>query len=226
MNHNLALLKTLTIMLIEDEVIVRQQMEAMLSIFFAQVLSCASGIDALKVLTKSSPDIIVTDIKMPALDGLSLTQKIRQTSDVPIVLITCLSDKETLLKSINLGVDGYLVKPIELDPLLSLFCNIIERRKNIRKVYSFSNGLTFDLRTEELTNRGAPIELGQKERKLLIFFLNNANSVQSKEKIMAHIWGYEVVSDSAFKNLLARLRSKVGEDLIMSIKGSGWILKS
>lgn len=225
MQQDLSLLKTLTVMLIEDEANIRLETVQMLSVFFAKVISCSNGLEAMSLFAQTVPDIIIADIKMPRLDGLAFTQQLRKYSSVPIILLTGLSDRETLLKAINIGVDGYLVKPVELESLLALLLSVLMRNHKIAKTYRFINGLTFNMQTEILSNEGQPIELGYKEKKLLLFFLNHPNSVLSKEKIMTHIWGYEIISDSAFKNLLGRLKQKIGETLIVTVKGSGWMLK-
>jgi two-component system, OmpR family, response regulator VanR len=188
-------------------------------------LVAKDGNEALEILSITNPDIILSDIKMANMDGLTLTKKIRSTGNtVPIVLLSSYSDQQTLLKAANLGIDGYILKPIELSNLLETFDNIFKRKLSNRKSFTFQDGLIYNLLTEELHQDAKIIPLGKKEKVLLKLFIDNYDIVLSKEEIIANIWEFEDVTDSALKNLLNRLRGKIGYDLIILVKGSGWKL--
>lgn len=116
------------------------------------------------------------------------------------------------------------MKPLELNNFLETFDKVLRRKKSIRKFFSFCDGLIYNLLSDELYKNSEVISLGKKEKDLLRLFIDNYDLTLTKEQIIEHIWGYEEITDSALKNLLNRLRSKIGFDIILSIKGRGWRL--
>lgn len=223
MPYNLEILKRLKILLIEDELLVRNQTEKILSVFFNHVLVAENGIEALKLLETKNPDLILCDIKMPQMDGLTFSKKLRELdTNIPIILLTSYSDQETLLKAVNLGIDGYLLKPIELEQLLETLNRVVKKLEINEHIFSFSNNLTYDTLSDELYKDGKKITLGKKERLMLKLFIENSNRTLTKDEIISTIWDFDDITDSALKNLLGRLRSKIGYDLIVSVKNLGW----
>jgi DNA-binding response OmpR family regulator len=227
MAYNLQLLKKLTVLFIEDDDVIRSQTQDVLKIFFANVLTAQNGLEGIGMLENKTPDIILSDIKMPVMDGLTFTKKVRDTNNqIPIILLSSYSDQQMLFKAANSGIDGFVLKPIELDNLLETFDRVLQRKVPTRKYYTFSDGLTYNILTEELYKNGELLELGKKEKNMLKLFIQNFDKTLTKEEIIATIWEMEAVTDSALKNLLSRLRGKIGFDIIVSVKGSGWRLNT
>lgn len=227
MAYDLNFLKRLSILFVEDEDILRNQISETLKIFFEKVYIAKDGIEALELFREEKPDIILSDIKMPKMDGLKLSEKIREKNhNIPIILLTSFSDQTTLLKALNIGIDGYILKPLELNNFLETFEKVLKRKGAIRKNFSFSEGYVYNILSEELYKDGNLIILGKKEKTLLKLFINNWDKTLTKNEIFEAIWGYEEITESALKNLLNRLRSKIGFDIIISIKGSGWKLNT
>lgn len=227
MAYDLNFFKRLSILFVEDEDILRNQITETLKIFFEKVYIAKDGIEALELFREEKPDIILSDIKMPKMDGLKLSEKIREKNhNIPIILLTSFSDQTTLLKALNIGIDGYILKPLELNNFLETFEKVLKRKGAIRKNFSFSEGYVYNILSEELYKDGNLIILGKKEKTLLKLFINNWDKTLTKNEIFEAIWGYEEITESALKNLLNRLRSKIGFDIIISIKGSGWKLNT
>jgi len=227
MAYNLQLLKKLTVLFIEDDDVIRSQTQDVLKIFFANVLTAQNGLEGIGMLEDKTPDIILSDIKMPVMDGLTFTKKVRDSNNqIPIILLSSYSDQQMLFKAANSGIDGFVLKPIELDNLLETFDRVLQRKVPTRKYYTFSDGLTYNILTEELYKNGELLELGKKEKNMLKLFIQNFDKTLTKEEIIATIWEMEAVTDSALKNLLSRLRGKIGFDIIVSVKGSGWRLNT
>jgi len=227
MAYNLQLLKKLTVLFIEDDDVIRNQTQDVLKIFFANVLTAQNGLEGIGMLEDKTPDIILSDIKMPVMDGLTFTKKVRDSNNqIPIILLSSYSDQQMLFKAANSGIDGFVLKPIELDNLLETFDRVLQRKVPTRKYYTFSDGLTYNILTEELYKNGELLELGKKEKNMLKLFIQNFDKTLTKEEIIATIWEMEAVTDSALKNLLSRLRGKIGFDIIVSVKGSGWRLNT
>lgn len=227
MAYDLNFLKRLSILFVEDEDILRNQISETLKIFFEKVYIAKNGMEAFEIFGEEKPDIILSDIKMPKMDGLKLAEKIREINhNIPIILLTSFSDQITLLKALNSGIDGYILKPLELNNFLETFDKVLKRKGPIRKFFSFSDGYIYNILSDEFYRDGELIILGKKEKSLLKLFINNHDRTLSKDEIFEAIWGYEEITESALKNLLNRLRSKIGFDIIISIKGSGWKLNT
>lgn len=113
-------LKTLTVLYVEDEAMVREEVSKFLRRRFSRVDEASNGSEGLELFRKNDYDIVITDIKMPVMDGLRMAEKIREVRDgMPIVIVTAFSDTDYFLKAIDLGVDGYVKKPINTEQLLS-----------------------------------------------------------------------------------------------------------
>lgn len=223
MSNYQKLLKKYTILFAEDDATMRQATADLLHVFFREVYIAKDGKEALECYEDEKPDIILSDIKMPIIDGLSLVKVIRQSNFmIPIILLTSYSDQKTLLEAANTGIDGYLLKPIILESMLETFAKLIHKIAPKKELIAFSNGLLYNTMSEELYKNGVIIPLGTKEKKILKLFLAHKEAVVQKEQIIAAIWGIEEITDSALKGQLNRLRSKLGVDTIVSIKGSGW----
>lgn len=140
--------------------------------------------------------------------------------------MTSFSDQPTLLEAANSGIDGYIIKPIVLEHLLETLSKLLPKITPKPELIALTNHVIYNTLSEELFKNGMLIPLGSKEKSLLKLFLHQKERTISKEQIISCIWGMEEVTDSALKNLLSRLRLKIGFDLIVSVKGSGWRLNS
>lgn len=222
---DLKVLKNLKILLVEDDETILKELEKTLQIFVNEVFIAKNGKDAYSIYKLEKPDIVLTDIKMPILNGVELTKKIRESDyTTPIILMSAYSEQETLLKALNLGVDGYIIKPVELEELISGCVNSVKRKhsKSSDLIITFKNGLIFNNSTKELTYDGNCVELGIKEFGLLEMFINHREKAITKENIVSTLWPCDEITDSALKCVLSRLRKKIGEEHIVNIKGYGW----
>jgi len=112
-------LENLVVMFVEDENDIREALSSAIEDEFAKLVSARDGEDGLKKFKKYKPDIVVTDISMPIMDGLEMTKAIKEISkDTPVIILSAFSEKERLLKAIDVGVDKYLIKPIDPDELM------------------------------------------------------------------------------------------------------------
>ena len=225
MSYYQKVLKKYTILFAEDDAVICKKIAEILTIFFHEVFVAKNGKEAFEYYEDEKPDMILSDIKMPVMDGISLAQKIRQDNfTIPIILLSSFSDQDILIKAANSGIDGYILKPIVLDSMLETFIKVIHKIIPKKELISFENGLFYNTMSEELYKNGVVIPLGAKERKLVNLFVAHKEAVVYKEQIISTIWGLEEVTDSGLKGLLNRLRTKIGYEVIVSIKGSGWKL--
>lgn len=227
MENDLQILKKMTILFVEDDSLVLKQITSLLVIFFDKVFTAENGEEAYSLYEDENPDIILSDLEMPKVGGFELFYMIRmKNQNIPIIALSAYSDRTMLFKAANAQIDAYIVKPVELEPLLDALRKVIPKLSIKRDIFTFQNGLIYNLLTEELFQETQLIALGTKEKKLLKLFVSNKDRVIEKDELVYHIWPHEDVSESALKNLLNRLRNKIGLELIISVKGSGWKLNT
>lgn len=216
------LLKSLSVLLVEDNETILNETQEILDIFFDKVFIAVDGQSAYDIYHDKKPDLIISDIMLPVLDGLKLTEKIRQIdTKTPIVLISAYSSQDILLAASNASIDGYIIKPIELDTLLIVILKAI-KRGNISFNKIFLNKKTYYTpHQQDFYKDNMIIPLTKNEKKLIVYLMDNMGRVVPKEELIYYIWPSEEVTESAYKNLLSRIRSKIGKDIILSIKGVG-----
>jgi DNA-binding response OmpR family regulator len=162
---------------------------------------------------------------MPKKDGLKLVKQIRQTDyDTPIILLTSYAEQDLLLGAANLSIDGYLVKPVELGTIIDALCRAMKRSHRDMGLVELGKNLFYNVATRELYHNGSLVPLGTKEQELLMLLLNNRQKTVTKDEIARELWPMDPVCDSAIKNLILRIRKKVGTDLIVSVRGIGYRL--
>ncbi|WP_324791952.1 response regulator transcription factor [Sulfuricurvum sp.] len=227
MTHNMLLLKSKSILYAEDDTITRTEMAEILKMLFGKVYIAIDGEEAYRLYEDESPDILLTDIKMPKKDGLSLIRQIRYTDyELPIILMTSFAEQELLLNAVNLSIDGYLVKPVELEKLISMLSKAIQRTHHDLGLVILEQHLSYNSATKELYHNGEVVPLGIKEHELLVLLIHNSHKTVTKEEIGKALWPLDTICESAIKNIVLRLRKKLGIDIIISVRGIGYRLES
>lgn len=225
MIRNMLLLKEKSVLFAEDDTITRTQMGEILEMLFDKVYVAEDGEEAYQIYEEELPDIIITDIKMPKKDGLNLIKRVRQNNySIPIVLMTSFAEQELLLDAANLSIDGYLVKPVELEKLTFTVCRAIQRTHKNEGLIILGKKLFYNSATKELYHNGSVVSLGMKEQELLLLLINNRHKTISKDEIGKVLWPLDPICDSAIKNIVLRLRKKLGLDIIISVRGIGYRL--
>jgi DNA-binding response OmpR family regulator len=216
--------KQKTILYIEDEKTTREQTTAVLNLMFKDVLVAKSAEEGLDIFDGEKVDLILADIGLPQKDGLSLVKTIRaENYRVPIVMLTSTSAQEQLLQAVNLGIDGYIIKPFELGNLIKVLSKALQRSDSGKQqIIDFGGGILFSVSTQEISIDGKIIPLGKKERELLEILVTAHPNTVSFEDIYSRLWPMESVGDSALKNLVMRMRKKIGDDLILCVKSAGY----
>lgn len=226
MIYDLQLLKEKSVLYAEDDTITRIQMTEILEMLFAKVYVASDGEEAYNLYEDEFPDILITDIKMPKRDGLSLIRRIRQNNyNLPIILMTSFAEQDLLLSAANLSIDGYLVKPVELEKLTSTITKAIQRTHKKEGLVVLSKNLYYNSATKELYQNGKVVVLGIKEQELLLLLLNNRYKTITKEEIAKALWPLDLICESAIKNIILRLRKKLEVDMIISVRGIGYRLE-
>lgn len=215
-------MKTLKVLIVEDEIKLANLIKASIKELFFKVNIAKDGIEGLKKFQSFKPDIIISDITMPNLDGLEMCQRIREESNIPIVILSAYSQKEKLLKAIDLGINKYFIKPFDIEEFLEYLKNLSKNIKKI-KTYKLKDNFVFDNNSVCLYKDEILINLTKREREFLNILIKNKNSLVKKEDIKILLWN-EDVSDERLRTFIKRLRLKTSKDLVENVSSQGYLI--
>ena len=216
--------KNIKILYVEDDEIARENGVEYLQNFFETIYEASDAIVALQLYEKYKPDIIITDIQMPKLNGLEFVKKIRQKDKkTQIIIITAFCDKNYLLKAIELQLVKYLIKPVkekEFEEALFLCVNSLqEDNSNIVKL---ENEIYFDTFNKNLVIKDEIVKLRAKEILFLELLIKNKNRYVTYEEIESYVWFDSVMTKDALKTLVKNVKTKLQKDMIENLTNSGY----
>ena len=217
-------MKNITVLYVEDDEIARENGIEYLENYFDTIYDASNAIDALSLYNTHKPDIIITDINMPKINGLEFVKKIREKDDTTQVIITtAYSDKEYLFKAIELKLIKYLVKPIEEKEFDEALKICIENIKNNNtNIVNISNDTLFDTYNKTLITNDEIVKLRTKELDLLSLLIKNKTRYVTYEEIENYIWYDSVMTKDALKTVIKNLKSKLPKDTISNLSGTGY----
>ena len=221
------LLKELIVLYAEDEPMVMEQMLPTFQRFFRDVKTAVTGDEALEIFLSGNIDVVVTDITMPGINGLELIKRIREKDrKIPVIITTSHDRNDYLKEAIRLYLVDYLVKPFGLDELKKVLEESARQLMEEGRVQEhLAEGVTYDHLRKELSIDGAVQALTFKEQKFLELLLRNKGRLVDREAVEYEVWDGEEMSEAGLKNLLTRLRKKIGKEVIRTVSGSGFILQ-
>ncbi|EMX7075761.1 response regulator transcription factor [Campylobacter jejuni] len=215
--------KELTILVVEDEIKTRESLINVLSERFSKVIGAQNGDEGLKKFKKFKPDLVITDIAMPIMDGLDMAREIKEISDdVPIVVLSAYSEKERLLRSIDIGIDKYLIKPVDIEELFKVLDCLVGEKIEANMLVKISEEYQFNKTKRTLIHNGKEIVLTKKELAFISLLLKQPGVLVLHEDIKKNVWIGEHVSDTAVRTFIKRVRDKVGEDFIKNVPSLGY----
>jgi len=213
-----------TVLYVEDDDIARENGIEYLENYFDTIYDASNGLEALALYDKHKPNIIITDIEMPKLNGLEFVQKIREKDNTTqIIITTAYSHKEYLFRAIELKLVKYLVKTInqkEFDKAIEL-C-ISNRQKDFSNIVTISNTTTFDLYNKTLIENGKIIKLRTKELELLSLLIENKMRFVTYQEIEHTVWSDSVMTKDALKTVIKNLKAKLPLKSISNLSGTGY----
>ncbi len=221
------ILKQSTILIVDDNEALRNELKDLLEIYVLEIYEASDGVEAYEVFKEKHPTMIFSDIKMPNLNGIELVKKIRrENNEIPITLISAYSEKSLLFEALKLNLVDYLIKPILLKDLKTLLIRLANNiDKNDLLNIKLSETLFFSKKENLLYHKNIIVPLTKNEQQLLMLFLSKENYVIEEEYIIYEIWEYEIKTISSLRNLISRLRTKIGKELIQSVYGQGYKFK-
>ncbi len=221
------------ILIIEDEEKLARFIELELEHEGYEVFKAVDGREGLALFEASSFDLILLDIMLPALNGIEVLRRIRQASDIPVILLTARDAVVDKVTGLDGGADDYITKPFAIEELLARIR--VGLRKNISNNDKANNILDADrLRlnsaSREVKVDGQLVELTRKEFDLLEFLLQNKNIVMERTTLLDRIWGFDYVGETNSVDVYVRyLRSKLEEpfglNLIKTVRGVGYVIR-
>ncbi|MBC7474169.1 MAG: response regulator transcription factor [Candidatus Sericytochromatia bacterium] len=218
------------ILIVEDEVDIASFIETELTYEGYQVEIAYDGMQGLMLARKNNPDLIILDRLLPKMNGIEFCKRIKQSSDVPIIMLTALDEVDDKIEGLDAGANDYLVKPFSLRELLARIRVQLRLKKPVEKTVFEFKGLSMDLSTREILRDGKQINLTPKEFELLSLLIHSPRQVFTKENIFEKVWGWDFDGeDNVLEVLMHGLREKVeikgSPKLIHTIRGIGYTLK-
>ena len=219
------------ILVVDDEARMRKLVADFLAKEGFEVLEAEDGEKAMDLFyAEKDIALVILDVMMPKMDGWQVLREIRESSQVPVIMLTARSDEKDELRGFDLGVDEYVTKPFSPRTLVARAVAILRRtagkEENDRIELS---GIVVDKSAHQVTVDGEPVELSFKEFELLEYFMENNKIALSREKILNHVWNYDYFGDArTIDTHVKKLRSKLGSkgELIKTIWGMGYKLEA
>ena len=175
---------------------------------------CAyDGEQALKMQKEYNPVLILLDVMMPKINGYDVCRQIRQTSNVPIIMVTAKSEEADRILGLDIGADDYVVKPFSPREVMTRIKAVLRRVSDERNKRIEVAGLTIDMNSYEAYVNGKPVVLTKKEIEILWLFATNPGKVYTRDHLLENIWGYEYFGDTRTVDThIKRIRTKLNLD--------------
>ncbi len=218
------------VLVVDDERRIREMLELSLAHRGYDVRCAADGQAALAVARDFEPDVVVLDVMMPKIDGISLLPMLRRITDAPVIMLSAKGELEDRVEGLTHGADDYLSKPFEMDELLAhIEAKLRRPRLEERKALEYG-GISIDLEKHTVERDGRPLELSPLEFNLLLTLLRRPRQVFTREDLLDLVWGDEKdVTPAAVERYISYLRAKVDDGfarkLIHTVRGVGYTLR-
>jgi DNA-binding response OmpR family regulator len=219
-----------TILLVEDDDTLRKTLAYNLAQEEYSVVQTADGQEALTLAREHTPDLVVLDVMLPTLDGLSVCRILRNESDVPIIMLTARGNEMDRIVGLEIGADDYIVKPFSLGEFLARVRAILRRAPSARTVVDRleSGDLMLDLIARRVTRGDDELRMTHKEFDLLATLMRDQGAVLSRDLLLERVWGYDYSGQTKTVDVHVRwLREKIETDpshplRIVTVRGVGY----
>lgn len=200
------------ILVVDDEPQITRVLRTSLQSSGHEVTTAQDGVTALALFLKSQPDLVITDLAMPGMDGIELTREIRQRSAVPVIVLSVRSQDAQKVAALDEGADDYITKPFSIQELLARVRVQVRRMASIEAKESLIEMGDFrvDLERHQVLIRGTEVHLTPKEFDLLLYFVRNADRVLTHKTLLRAVWGAAGLDQPEYlRVLVAQLRKKI-----------------
>ena len=222
------------IFIVEDEKPIARLLQLTLEREGFKTASETNGRRAYERILQEKYDLVLLDVMLPDMDGMEICKRVREVSDVPIIMLTARDEIRDKVEGLDLGADDYMTKPFAAEELLARIRRVIRRHtERVREAedtrYVVKNMIIYPERYE-VTVKGEHVELTHKEYELLKYLVENKRNVLSRDQILRTVWGYDYIGDTNVVDVyISYLRSKIddrfGEKYIYTTRGVGYAIK-
>ena len=219
------------ILVIEDDAEIVDVLRRTLRAEGYEVRASGDGPDGLEVSKEFLPDLVVLDLGLPGMDGIEVCARLRDTSEVPILMLTARAETEDRVTGLDSGADDYLVKPFERSELLARIRALLRRHPPRGSAMITVGDLRLNPDSQEALRGDREIELTKREFELLEYLMRNQRLVISRERLLEEVWGYDPLDETntidVFISNLRRELEEGGEPRILHTKrGAGYVIKA
>lgn len=207
----------INVLVVDDEKPLRDFVRRNLEVRGYRVFTASNGLEALAIFKNENIQLVIMDIMMPHMDGLETTRRIRETSHVPIVILTAMGEEADKVRAFDLGADDYLTKPFGVGELLGRVKAVLRRADwsepapHEEKIVR--GEIEVDLERHKVNIRGEPVDMTRTEFNLLVYLMRNAGKVLPHRAILQHVWGTEYGDETEYLHVyVGKLRQKIEAD--------------
>lgn len=225
-NSPYKVLKDKTILLVEDESIIRNNIASMLGFFFKDIYTAKDGYEGLDKYEKFHPDIIITDLKMPYMSGFELLEEVKKYShDTYTIIVSAHTDTNLLIKAVNDNIDRYIVKPVTECQIFDTFdAYLTTLEVDLQQHITLYPGILLDTDERAIILQNQIIHLNKKEFLLLKLLYENRQHIVSYGEIERRVWQGKIMSLASLRSVVRDIRKKTGRKIIQNISGIGYKL--
>jgi two-component system KDP operon response regulator KdpE len=203
-----------TVLIVDDDPGLRELIRINLEHEGYRVLQAVNGVECLEVVREQRPEIVLMDVMMPEMDGLEACARIRDFSQVPILMLTAKVQSRDIITGLDKGADDYLIKPFNIDELTARIRALLRRVPSVYRPLSVAEGqIQIDQQTREVLVRSEVVDLTPTEYQLLLLLAEHAGKVVEHETLLRAVWGQEYSKDNDYlKVYIWHLRRKLEQD--------------
>jgi len=217
------------ILVVDDDERIRDILKRQLTYEGYQVTVASDSREAFSQVAENPPDLVVLDWMLPGMSGLEICRRIRQTDDMPILMLTAKGTLEDKVDGLDSGADDYLVKPFQPEEMLARVRALLRRRQPQSALLKFGT-LTLDPAARQVWTGDHPIELSSKEFDLLELLMRHPKQVLTRETFYDRVWGYDFSGESNIlevyiRYLRAKLEAAGSPHYIQTVRGVGYVLR-
>jgi len=217
--------KDITILFAEDEKRLSKLIKSAIESYFDKFIMVSNGEEALRKYHKIKPDIIITDIMMPKINGLEMAKEIKSIDEnIPIIILSAYSHTDMLLEAIDIGITKYFIKPFNPDELLDYLSTLVPKIQD-NKVINLIDNFKFNIKNKKLYQNDTEVSLTKRESDFFALLANKEDYKEDNTTIKNALWDDNPVPNDRLRTFIKRLRDKTNKKLIENISSQGYRLK-